>query len=89
MMRRSSKAAMTKNALAFNNRGLAKLALGHKQASIEDFNRAITADPKYATAFFNRGLIKAELGDNQGSVDDYNQAVAINPALRAKASTQK
>ena len=66
-------------ALAYNNRGLAKSALGDEADAIADFNQAITINPQDAYAYNNRGLAKSALGDKADAIADFNQAITINP----------
>ncbi|MCA2623054.1 MAG: tetratricopeptide repeat protein [Microcystis sp. M20BS1] len=67
------------DAVAYNNRGIAKSDLGDKQGAIADYNQAIKLNPDYAYAYNNRGIAKSDLGDKQGAIADYNQAIKLNP----------
>lgn len=67
------------DAAAFNNRGLARLAL-HKQAlAIEDFGRAIELRKNFVEAYENRGRVYAEARDWKRAIDDYSSAIRFSP----------
>ena len=70
-----------KDALAFDNRGLAYAAKGDSDTAIADYNEAIRLDPKDALAFNNRGLAYAAKGDNDRAIADYNEAIRLDPEL--------
>lgn len=59
--------------------GQSKALLGDKLGAIEDFTRAIEADPKFAGAFYGRGIIKSELGDTPGAIEDLTKAINLDP----------
>ena len=67
------------NAKICNNRGLAKAALGDRQAAIADFDRALEINPNNVAAYNNRGAEKAALGDRQAAIADFDKALEINP----------
>jgi tetratricopeptide (TPR) repeat protein len=58
-----------KNALAFDNRGLAYVKKGDYNRAIADYNEAIRLNPNYALAFCNRGRTKLKIKDTSGNAD--------------------
>ena len=69
------------NTDAYNNRGIAKAALGDRQAAIADYDKALEINPSYADAYANRGGAKAALGDRQAAIADYDEALEIDSNL--------
>jgi tetratricopeptide (TPR) repeat protein len=65
------------DALAYSNRGTAKLALGDNNGAIADFDRAIKINPNYANAYLERGNIKLSLGAKQGTIADWSKAAEL------------
>ena len=68
-----------KDALAYNNRGVAYADLGQYQRAIEDFNQAIRLDPKDALAYSNRGAAYCLLGNIKQAIKDFDRAIELNP----------
>jgi tetratricopeptide (TPR) repeat protein len=66
-------------AVAYYNRGNARVNLGDKKGAIEDFNQALRINPNFAQAYNNRGSARLNLGDKKGAVEDYNQVLRIDP----------
>jgi tetratricopeptide (TPR) repeat protein len=66
-------------AFAYNNRGIARRALGDNKGAIADYDQAIKLKPDYATAYYNRGIARSALGDNKGAIADYDQAIKLKP----------
>jgi tetratricopeptide (TPR) repeat protein/S1-C subfamily serine protease len=71
-------------AYSYNNRGVAKSALGNNQGAISDFDRAIAINPQRLMAYYNRGIAKYILGNKQGAISDFDKAIALDPKM-AKA----
>lgn len=69
-------------ALAYQNRGVAKAAVGDHRGAIADYDAAIRLSPSYADAWANRGGSKADSQDPDGALIDLQEAVRIDP-LRA------
>ena len=67
------------NAIAYNNRGVDKSALGDKEGAIRDYDRAIELKPDYANAYNNRGVDKSALGDKEGAIRDFSKAIELKP----------
>ena len=70
---------ITRETLAYNNRGNAKSDLQDYQGAIADYTKAIEINPQLAPAYYNRGLAKYDLKDYQGAIADYSKAIEINP----------
>jgi len=68
-----------KDAIAFNNRGVAHDSLGQHEQAISDYNKAIELNPKYADAFYNRGIAHRNLGQHEQAISDYNKAIELSP----------
>jgi tetratricopeptide (TPR) repeat protein/S1-C subfamily serine protease len=66
---------------AYMNRGNLKFEIGQKDAAIDDYDRAITLNPKSARAYYNRGNAKSDLGYKKAAIADYDRAIALNPKL--------
>ena len=67
------------DAVAYNNRGIAKDALGRHDQAIDDFDQAIRINPQLTQAYNNRGNAKHTLGQHHDAMVDYNQAIHIKP----------
>jgi tetratricopeptide (TPR) repeat protein/class 3 adenylate cyclase len=67
------------DAIAYNNRGLAREDKGDLEGAIADYSKAIDMDPKYAAAYNNRGLARAGTRDLDGAVSDYSKAIDMDP----------
>ena len=65
------------DALAYNNRGVAKNSLGRHEAAIADYNQAIQLKPDYALAYINRGVAKNALGHREAAIADYDEAIRL------------
>ena len=64
-------------AVAYNNRGIARLAEGDVEGALQDFNEAIRLKPDYATPFNNRGELRRAKGDVEGALQDFNEAIRL------------
>ena len=71
----------SKNARAYGNRGIVKVALGDYLGAIADYNQVLKLDPQYnAKTCYALGLAKAALKDYPGALADYTQAINLEPA---------
>jgi tetratricopeptide (TPR) repeat protein len=68
----------SKEANAYNERGIAKGVKGDIDGAIADFTRAIELYPKYGTAYNNRGLAKKNKGDLDGAIADCTRAIELD-----------
>ncbi len=66
-------------AWAYNNRGLARAAIGDYLRAIEDYTRALALNPGYAPALSNRGNAHAALGDLLAALGDHSRAIELDP----------
>jgi tetratricopeptide (TPR) repeat protein len=63
----------------------------HLERALEQFNKAIVADPSFAPPYLGRGNIRLDLGDYQGALEDGERLIELKPehpagyALRAGA----
>jgi tetratricopeptide (TPR) repeat protein len=67
------------DALAFNNRGLARRDKGDLDGALQDYTEAIRLKPDFALAFYNRGLARRDKGDLDGALQDYTEAIRLKP----------
>ncbi len=70
-------------ALAFNNRGDARLAKGDVPRALADFDAAIKLDPKLAIAYGNRGYIYYRMRDMAHAIADYSTQIRLAPSVLA------
>src|SRR5262249_61406053 len=54
--------------------------LGEGDRSIEDYELAITFEPRYVLAYNNRGSAYSSKGDLERAVHDYAQAIRLAPS---------
>jgi tetratricopeptide (TPR) repeat protein len=66
-------------ALAYTNRGSAKIELKQYHEAIEDYNKAIEINPIHADNYYNRGLTKGKLKQYHEAIEDYDKTIEINP----------
>lgn len=62
---------------AFNNRGVANLALGHLDQAFQDFDDALRLDDRHASAYSNRGLVYADRGRWDEALADFERAYLL------------
>ena len=67
------------HAEAYNNRGLARDALGQHEAAIADYDAALRLNPNHAEAYNNRGVERNALGQHEAAIADYDAALRLNP----------
>jgi tetratricopeptide (TPR) repeat protein len=63
-------------ALAYNNRGIARVGKGDYDLALRDYDQSIKLYPTFAKAFNNRGVAYEKKGDLDRALNDFN--VAIN-----------
>ena len=66
---------------AYNNRGTAYQYRGDHINAFNDFDRAISINPKYASPYNGRAVIWESRGKISEALADFNKAIALNPAL--------
>lgn len=64
---------------AYNNRGLARHALGQSQSGRSDLDEAIRLDPNSAVYPFNRGVIYLDLESYSEAIRDFTRAIERKP----------
>jgi tetratricopeptide (TPR) repeat protein len=64
-------------AMAYENRGSAKLTLLDFQGAIADYNQAIKLDPNWTGTYISRAGAKLILGDSKGAIADFQKAAEI------------
>ena len=69
------------DAVAYNNRGLAKMDLGQYEAALADFDEALRLKPDQAETYNNRGLAKKDLGQHEAAIADFDEALRLQPDL--------
>lgn len=52
---------------------------GKYKEAINEFNQALSIDPKFAMAYAGRGVAFHYLGEYETAIKNYNQAIRINP----------
>ena len=62
-----------KNALPYNDRGVAYRGKGDYDPTIADYTKAIEIDPKYALAYCNRGAAYADKGEYDRAIRGLHQ----------------
>ena len=65
--------------IAWNNRGLGLLNLGHPFDAVLNINRAIALSPNSAEYYNNRGAAYFDQEDSEDALTDFNSAVALKP----------
>jgi tetratricopeptide (TPR) repeat protein len=58
--------------------GDAKYKNGNYQGAIDDYDKAISLDPKYSYAYIGRGQARNRLLDEQGASEDFDRAIALD-----------
>lgn len=66
---------------AYNNRGTAYHYRGDHINAFNDFDRAISINPKYASPYNGRAVIWKSRSKLNEALADFNKAIALNPAL--------
>jgi protein O-GlcNAc transferase len=66
---------------ALNQRGLMLLNQGLPQGALQDFDKAIAAQPGFALAHNNRGRALALLGREQDALESFERALSLDPTL--------
>ena len=67
------------HAEAYNNRGLARDALGQHEAAIADYDAALRLNPNHAKAYNNRGGARYALGQYEAAIADCDSALRLKP----------
>ncbi len=65
------------NALAYYNRGNARMDKGDLNGAIRDFDKAVTLNPHNILAWNNRGVARQKTGDLEGALGDFNRTIQL------------
>jgi len=71
------------NAVAYDQRGLAKFYAGDARGALADYDRALALDHRAPYTYLRRGLARGRLGDLTGMAADESQALRLLPSLAA------
>ncbi len=66
-------------AVAYNNRGCAYDDSGKEELALQDFNKAISLDPKYDAPYFSRSFIYERRQEYAKAIADMQKAVNLDP----------
>lgn len=73
--------AGTNLAIAYNNRGAARDALGENRQAIEDYDKALEIEPDYAAVYYNRGRAYDALAEYAKAIENYDRAIELDPSF--------
>ena len=65
----------------YDARAILEFRAGELGRAIEDYNRALTINPRYALSLYGRGVARLRKGLESDGEADIAAAVAINPRL--------
>ncbi len=71
-----------KDAIAYNNRGLAWGKKGDYDNAIADFTKAVEIDPQFADAYKNRGIAYYDKGDYDRTCSDFQKSCDLGYCKR-------
>ena len=54
-------------------------SLGLSKKALEDYNRALSINPRASHVYVNRGILFSELNQTTNALNDYEFAISINP----------
>lgn len=66
-------------ALLYNNRGHAKYMMVDFYPARDDYDKAITLNPKLDVAYYNRATINYRMGDFTLAMEDFSICTKLNP----------
>ncbi|MGB9720159.1 MAG: tetratricopeptide repeat protein [bacterium] len=67
--------------LPYNSRGIIYSKNKDYKSALQDFDRAISINPRYLNAYMNRGNIYSSMGDYPRALSDYNTVITIDSTL--------
>ncbi|RUS30832.1 hypothetical protein BC938DRAFT_478904 [Jimgerdemannia flammicorona] len=76
---RAVELGVTRTAKALNMRGTFTFLKGNPKDALEDFNKAIEADPNYLQTYIKRASIYMEQGDPVETYKQFDEAIKIDP----------
>jgi len=65
----------------YRERGLDAAAVGNWPEAVENYRRAVAADPTYAAMRVNLGTALERVGDARGALEQYEAALGLDPRL--------
>lgn len=65
--------------LVLSHRGMAYFSESLFENALDDFDRALTCDPKNAKAFFFRGTVRQALGEDEAALVDFSRSLGLVP----------
>jgi tetratricopeptide (TPR) repeat protein len=68
------------NAVAYNNRGYCRIALGKLDAAFSDFNSALAINDAYSEALLNRAALWRATGNLAAALEDLNSGLKSTPS---------
>jgi len=71
--------AKTSNAITYNARGSAYLALGNYEQALDDYTKATELDSTFPHSFYNRGRLLGILQRYDEALEDLQQAIQLAP----------
>jgi tetratricopeptide (TPR) repeat protein len=75
----ASNSESSRDAIFYNNRGLAYKKQGELDKAIADYNKAIELDPQLAVAYYNRGKDYEDQGELDKAIADFTKAIELDP----------
>jgi len=66
-------------ATAYNNRGNFFKDAGKYTQAIEEYQKAILADPKRSISYYNIGMVYNDLGKTQSAISQFNKIIELDP----------
>jgi tetratricopeptide (TPR) repeat protein len=52
-----------------------------RSTSIDEYTKAIEADPKFVKAYLNRGIVRQKKDDYDGAVADFTKVIELDPTI--------
>lgn len=65
--------------IPYTNRGIAYTNLGQWENALNDFNKALSIDPKSAGIYSDRGFVYGMMGQPEDAIADFNKNLAFDP----------
>ena len=77
----------TNKAVEHYDNGRAKEERDDLNGAIEEYTKAIEADPKFVKAYLNRGMVRKSKDDYPGAIADFTKVIELDPThLQARMS---
>jgi tetratricopeptide (TPR) repeat protein len=72
---------ISQSAQDYYKAAMIKLVSNRYQEAVNDFDRAIKANPKMIDAYFNRGIAYEKLGKTENAVRDYTKVIKLDAGM--------